>query len=53
MAKKDSVLIVTLACSECGRENYHTRRNKNNTQRKLSLRKYCQWCRKHTEHKET
>lgn len=52
MAKKAIVLHVTLACSECGRRNYHTRRNRNNTRDKLSLRKYCKWCRQHTLHKE-
>jgi len=32
MAKKgEAVIHVTLACSECGRRNYHTKRNKNNT----------------------
>ncbi len=52
MAKKDVVLHVTLACSECGRRNYHTRRNRNNMREKLSLNKYCKWCRRHTLHKE-
>jgi len=52
MAKKDVVLHVTLACSGCGRRNYHTRRNRNNVREKLSLKKYCKWCRQHTLHKE-
>jgi large subunit ribosomal protein L33 len=52
MAKKEVVLNVTLACSECGRQNYHTRRNRHSVREKLSLRKYCQWCRRHTLHKE-
>jgi len=53
MAKKgEAVIHVTLACSECGRRNYHTKRNKNNTRDKLVLRKYCKWDRKHTLHKE-
>ncbi len=53
MAKKETVQLVTLACSACGRHNYHTRRNRNNTRQKLALRKYCRWCTKRTEHKET
>ena len=53
MAKKDAVQIVTLACSGCGRYNYRTRRNRNNTRQKLALSKYCPWCTKHTAHKET
>ncbi|MFC2082920.1 50S ribosomal protein L33 [Candidatus Bipolaricaulota bacterium] len=53
MAKKgESVVHVTLACSECSRRNYHTQRNKNNTRNKLELNKYCKWDRKHTLHKE-
>ena len=53
MAKKgETVVHVTLACSECARRNYHTRRNKNNTRNKLELNKYCKWDRKHTLHKE-
>ncbi len=52
MAKKDTVQVVALACSDCGRHNYHTRRNRANSRQKLTLRKYCPWCRKHTAHKE-
>lgn len=43
---------VGLQCSECGRMNYVTTRNKLNTPTKLQLRKYCPQCRKHTLHKE-
>ncbi len=53
MAKKGEVVIhVTLACSECGRRNYHTKRNKRNTPEKLQLKKYCRYCQRHTLHKE-
>ncbi len=53
MAKKGEIVLnVGLACSECSRRNYHTKRNKNNTREKLALRKYCKWCRQHTVHKE-
>ncbi|MGC8720664.1 MAG: 50S ribosomal protein L33 [Thermodesulforhabdaceae bacterium] len=46
-------VLVTLACSECKRRNYTTTKNKKTTPDKLSFRKYCPSCRKHTEHKET
>jgi len=43
---------VPLACSQCGRYNYYTRKNRQKFRGKLAFRKYCKWCRKHTEHKE-
>ncbi|AJC72909.1 MAG: 50S ribosomal protein L33 [Pseudothermotoga sp.] len=43
---------IALKCSVCGHKNYYT--EKNNTKKtKLSLRKYCPNCNKHTEHVET
>lgn len=43
---------IALKCSVCGNKNYYT--EKNNTKKaKLSLRKYCPSCNKHTEHVET
>ncbi|TKJ42814.1 50S ribosomal protein L33 [candidate division TA06 bacterium B3_TA06] len=45
-------VIITLACSECKRRNYTTTKNKRNTQDRVTLKKYCRFCRKHTEHKE-
>lgn len=42
-----------LKCSECGRFNYVTERNKVNTEEKLALNKYCSGCRKHTKHTES
>jgi large subunit ribosomal protein L33 len=44
---------VTLACTECRHRNYHTTKNPKNMRGKLELRKYCQWCKRHTTHKET
>ena len=53
MAKKgEAVVHVTLACSDCGRRNYHTKKYKMTSQGKLQLNKYCKWDRKHTLHKE-
>jgi len=45
--------ILTMACGECKRRNYSTRKNKRNTTERLELSKYCPRCRKHTPHRET
>jgi large subunit ribosomal protein L33 len=45
--------IISLECQECKRRNYSTMKNRRNTPEKLSLKKYCRFCRKPTEHKET
>ena len=45
--------LVKMQCSACKRINYWTRKNKKLVERKLDLKKYCKWCRKHTGHKET
>jgi len=52
MARKWNVIQIWLQCSECGRLNYTTTRNKVNNPTKLSLKKYCPSCRKHVAHKE-
>lgn len=44
---------ITLACSECDRRNYTTTRNKKKQQNKLEMKKYCRFCRRHTNHKES
>jgi large subunit ribosomal protein L33 len=53
MAKKTSVELIAMQCSECKRKNYTTKKNRKNTQAKLELSKYCPFDRKHTLHKET
>ena len=45
--------IIHLACTECKRRNYTTMKNKRNTTKKIELKKYCRWDKKHTVHKET
>jgi large subunit ribosomal protein L33 len=45
--------LVTLACDECKRRNYHSRKNRRNTPDRIQLQKYCPWCRHHTAHRET
>ena len=52
-SKKQTVEIIALACTECKRRNYTTKKNRKTMQEKLELNKYCKWCHKHTAHKET
>ena len=33
--------LVTLACQECKRRNYHTNKNKKNDPDRIELKKYC------------
>jgi len=53
VAKKDDRVIITLACGNCKRRNYTTMKNKKNDPDRLSIKKYCRFCRQHQEHKET
>ncbi|OGM91564.1 50S ribosomal protein L33 [Candidatus Wolfebacteria bacterium RIFCSPLOWO2_01_FULL_45_19] len=53
MAKiKTSERFVRLRCAECKRVNYNAHKNKKKVERKIELSKFCDWCRKHTAHKE-
>jgi large subunit ribosomal protein L33 len=45
--------IITLACGECKRRNYSSTKNKRTHPDRVEYRKFCPFCRKHTEHKET
>lgn len=45
--------IITLECQVCKRRNYTTNKEKRNNPDRLVIKKYCKWCKKHTEHKET
>ncbi len=44
---------VILTCSVCLSRNYSTTRNKNQSNQRLELMKYCKKCGCHTLHKET
>ncbi|OGW72356.1 MAG: 50S ribosomal protein L33 [Omnitrophica bacterium GWA2_52_12] len=44
--------IIILACLECKRRNYSSRKNKKNTPDRIERKKYCPFCRKHVAHKE-
>lgn len=45
--------IVALICTACKSQNYVTKRNKINMEKKLELKKFCKTCGKVTLHKET
>jgi large subunit ribosomal protein L33 len=45
--------LVTLACTECKRRNYTTKKNKQTNPERIEYKKYCKWCRCHTVHRET
>lgn len=42
-----------MACTECKRRNYVTKKNKVNDRDRMELKKYCKWCHRHTLHRET
>lgn len=44
---------ITMACQECKRRNYITKKNRRNDPDRLDLKKYCSNCNNHTEHRET
>ncbi|GIW62471.1 MAG: 50S ribosomal protein L33 [Patescibacteria group bacterium] len=51
-SKKGSRIKVGLKCSVCGKHNYTTEKNRNNSQDRLELSKHCPECNKHTKHTE-
>ncbi|MHB1454380.1 MAG: 50S ribosomal protein L33 [Saccharofermentanales bacterium] len=53
MAKAGSREKITLACEICKQRNYNSMKNKKNDPDRLEMKKYCRFCRKHTNHKET
>ena len=53
MVRGDVRIVVTLACEECKRCNYQSEKSKRNDPNRIELRKYCRWCGRHTDHKET
>ncbi|MCX6764307.1 MAG: 50S ribosomal protein L33 [Candidatus Nealsonbacteria bacterium] len=52
MAKKKRP-FVKLQCQTCKRVNYHVNKSKASREKKLELKKFCNWCKKHTPHKES
>ena len=53
MAKKGARQFIGLVCAACGQQNYVSQKNKTNTPQKVTIKKYCPFCRKTTDHKET
>jgi large subunit ribosomal protein L33 len=53
MARGDVRIAVTLACEDCKRRNYQTNKSRRNSPDRIGLRKFCRWCGRHTDHKET
>ena len=45
--------IITLQCPVCKNRNYSTTKNKKVTTGRQEISKFCNTCRKHTDHKET
>ncbi len=48
--------LINLKCTVCNRINYSVKKSKGKDPKegkKLELKKFCQWCRKHTVHKES
>jgi large subunit ribosomal protein L33 len=52
MAKKNQREIIHLQCTESGRINYTTTKDKKNHPERLEVKKYCPQLRKHTVHRE-
>ena len=44
--------LIKLTCEACKRDNYVTDKNKRTMTEKFSIKKFCNACRKHTQHKE-
>lgn len=53
MATKTARAKITFECTECKQRNYDSIKNKKNDPDRLVLNKYCPFCKKHTEHKES
>ncbi len=44
--------IIILACTECKRRNYSTRKNKKKNPDRLERKKFCRFCVKNVLHRE-
>jgi large subunit ribosomal protein L33 len=44
---------IVLVCEECGGRNYKTTKAKKAQQERLSIKKFCPACNRHTVHKES
>ena len=53
MAVKTARAKITFECTECKHRNYDSIKNKKNDPDRLVMSKYCPFCKKNTEHKES
>jgi len=44
--------LIKLACKDCKRINYWSRKNRKKVERKIELKKYCKWDKRQTLHQE-
>jgi len=44
---------ITLVCEVCGARNYQTTKARSGKSERLTLKKHCATCNKHTLHKES
>ena len=44
---------ITLACNVCKQRNYNTTKEKKNHPDRMEIKKFCRFCNKHTDHRET
>jgi len=44
---------ITLECTECKQRNYNMTKDKKAHPDRMETSKYCKFCKKHTNHKET
>ena len=44
--------LIALSCGDCKRKNYFVTKNKRKQPEKMTTKKFCRFCRKHTSHKE-
>ena len=42
-----------MACTECKQRNYNMTKDKKTHPERMETKKYCRFCKKHTNHKET
>ena len=44
--------LKKLQCTVCKRFNYYVYKSRGAKEKKLAMKKFCKWCKKHTPHKE-
>ena len=45
--------VIHLECTECKHRNYSNTKNKRTHSAKMETKKFCPFCRKHVNHKES